>query len=170
MFQANALIEKAQTSKFYLKMLNFALSRLIPFNKPHGFKISSIEDDAVKVALPYRKSNLNHLKGLHACALATVSEFATGLMLMRKLEQGKYRIILKNLQVDYHYQGKMGAYAFYNLTDQWLNQNVIEPLASQDAILVNCEVKVSDKSGNHLSTAKVLWQIKQWGSVKTRVN
>ncbi len=170
MFQANALIEKAQTSKFYLKMLNFALSRLIPFNKPHGFKISNIEDDSIQILLPYRKFNLNHLKGLHACALATVSEFATGLMLMRKLDSRKYRIILKNLQVEYLYQGKMNAFANYRLTDQWLKENVYLPLESEKAILVNCEVKVSDKRGNHLTTAQVQWQIKQWDSVKTKVN
>lgn len=169
MFQANALIEKARTSKFYLKMLNFALSRLIPFNRPHAFRIINIGKDNVKVLLPYKKVNLNHLRGLHASALATVSEFSTGLMLMYKLDSAKFRIILKNLRMEYHYQGKRNAIAHYTLTEEWMEENVYKPLQSEDATIVNCVVKVSDEKGNHLTTGHVQWQIKSWNKVKTSV-
>ena len=170
MFKANALIEKAKTSKFYLKMLNFTLSRMIPFNRPHAFRIIEINESTIKVSLPYKRVNLNHIKGLHACALATVSEFSTGLMLLNELDPSKYRIILKNLQMAYHYQGKMDAVASYSLSQQWVHENIIVPLEGQDVADVTCEVKVHDIEGNHLTTGHVQWQIKLWQKVKTRLN
>ena len=170
MFKANALIEKAKTSKFYLKMLNFALGRLIPFNRPHAFRVIEISDNAIKVSLPYKKVNLNHIKGLHACALATVSEFSTGLLLLHELDTSKYRIILKNLQMDYHYQGKMDAVASYSISDQWVHEHISIPLENQDSTVVICEVKVHDIQGNHLTTGHVHWQIKLWQKVKTPLN
>ena len=69
------LIEKAKTSHLYLRFLNWGLYRMIPFNAPHGFEIAEITDWEVKTVLPYIRKNLNHINGIHACALATVSEF-----------------------------------------------------------------------------------------------
>ena len=151
-------------------MLNFALGRLIPFNRPHAFRVIEISDNAIKVSLPYKKVNLNHIKGLHACALATVSEFSTGLLLLHELDTSKYRIILKNLQMDYHYQGKMDAVASYSISDQWVHEHISIPLENQDSTVVICEVKVHDIQGNHLTTGHVHWQIKLWQKVKTPLN
>src|ERR1041384_3861909 len=103
------LVSRARTSAFYRSVLNWALDRMIPFNRPHGFKILEVTDHGLKVLLPYRKRNLNHIRGLHACALATVSEFTTGFLLVSRLDSRKYRIIMQRLEMDYHYQGKMNA-------------------------------------------------------------
>ena len=84
------LIDKAQNSSFYLRVLNWSLWRIIPFNKPHGIKIQKIESDGIVTTLPYKRKNLNHIKGLHACGMATLAEFTTGLMLLKKLDTSKY--------------------------------------------------------------------------------
>ncbi len=170
MSKLDSLLAKAKSSKFYLKVLNIALNGAIPFNKPHGFKVIEVSDTHLKTMLPYKRRNFNHIKGLHACALATLSEFTTGLLLASKLDAKEYRLILKTLEMEYHYQGKMEAYAFYEITDNTLEQQVIEPLQRQDAIIITCEVKIHDKNNNHLSTGQVHWQIKAWKKVKTKVN
>ena len=162
------IIEKAKTSDFHLRLLNLGLNRGVPFNKPHGFKVTKIENDRVETFLPYKKRNLNHIKGLHACALATLSEFTTGLLLISKLDPEKYRIILQTLTMDYHYQGKMNAYAVFELDDTAMEREVYAPLQGQDAILMNCVVKVHDVDGNHLTTGQVKWQVKSWDKVKTK--
>lgn len=163
------LIEKAKTSNFYLKLLNWGLFRLIPFNAPHGFKLLEIKDWELKTVLPYIRKNLNHISGLHACALATVSEFTTGLMLITKLSSNKYRLILQRLEMEYHFQGKTEAYGTFVISPEWLKENILIPLQTQDAIVVPCEVKIFDRKGNHLTTGKVYWQIKEWAKVKTKV-
>lgn len=170
MIDQNALVQKAKTSSFYLRLLNWGLNRMIPFNKPHGFKILEVGDFKLKTLIPYKKSNFNHIRGLHACSLATISEFTTGFLLLSKLEATKYRLIMQRLEMDYHYQGKMDATATFEISDAWLAEKIYEPLKSSPAVVVICEVKIHDVKGNHLTTGQVYWQIKDWNKVKTKVS
>jgi acyl-coenzyme A thioesterase PaaI-like protein len=169
MFEAANILEKAKNSSFYLRVLNWSLARMIPFNKPHGFKIIEIENYRLKTLMPYKPSNFNHIRGLHACGLATISEFTTGFLLLSLLDIKKYRIIMQRLEMDYHYQGKMDATAEFTITPAWLNEKIIVPLQTQDAVVVPCEIKIHDVNGNQLTTGKVFWQFKNWDKVKTRV-
>ncbi|MFM7856080.1 MAG: DUF4442 domain-containing protein [Flammeovirgaceae bacterium] len=169
MFEAANILEKAKKSSFYLRVLNWSLARMIPFNKPHGFKIIEIENYRLKTLMPYKRSNFNHIRGLHACGLATISEFTTGFLLLSLLDIKKYRIIMQRLEMDYHYQGKMDATAEFTITPDWLNEKIIFPLQAQDAVVVPCEIKIHDAKGNHLTTGKVFWQFKNWDKVKTKV-
>lgn len=163
------IVEKAKTSKLYMRLLNLGLNKMIPFNKPHGFKVLEISDTSIKSMLPYKKGNFNHLKGLHACALATLSEFTTGFLMISRLDPAKYRIILKTLEMEYHYQGKMDGIGTFELNDEWLESNVYKPLESADSTVVICEIKIHDTQGNHLTTGKVHWQVKSWDKVRTKV-
>jgi hypothetical protein len=163
------IVEKAKKSGFYLRVLNIGLNRKIPFNRPHNFKIVEIGDHHLKILVPYKKSNFNHIKGIHACALATVSEFTTGFLLLSRLDQEKYRIIMKSIKMDYHYQAKMDAYGTFYISEEWLEALVYNPLATKDKIEVDCEVNIYDKDANHISTGIVKWQIKSWDKVKTKV-
>src|SRR5687768_10915048 len=149
------IIEKAKHSSFYLKVLNWSMNRMVPFNKPHGFRILSIGDYHLKTSIPYRKRNWNHIRGLHACALATISEFTTGFLLVSKLDAKKYRLIMQRLEMDYHYQGKMDAVAFFEATEEWLDRKIYEPLRTSESVVVICEVKIHDVQGNHLTTGHV---------------
>ncbi len=162
------LIEKAKTSKRHLRLLNFGLARMIPFNEPHGFKITEITDEGVTTILPYKKANFNHIKGLHACALATLSEFTTGLVLLNHLDAKKYRIIMQKMEMEYHYQGKMEVQSTFNITNDWIDKNIVQPLLTNPSVLVPCEIKTHDLENNHISTGKVFWQVKAWSKVKTK--
>ena len=170
MLNPDKILQKAKTSSFYRTVLNWSLARMIPFNKPHGFKIVEISDFKIKTLIPYRRSNFNHIRGLHACSLATISEFTTGFLLISNLDMKKYRLIMPRLEMDYHYQGKLNAYAEFSISKEWIDQNIITPLKSQDAVVVPCEVKIHDEKGNHLTTGKIFWQIKDWSKVKTKVS
>jgi len=163
------VVKKAQNSRLYLKMLNFGLNQMVPFNKPHGFKIVEIADDHLKTTVPYRKINCNHIKGIHACALATLSEFTTGFLLLLKLDPKKYRLIMQKLNMDYHYQAKMDAFAYFSITDTWLDEQIFSPLTLNDKVTVDCIVKIHDAENNHLSSGRVTWQIKRWEKVRTKV-
>lgn len=165
----NAFIDRAKRSAFHLWVLNVGLGYIVPFNSPHRFRVVELEDDRLKIRIPYIRKNFNHIKGLHACALATISEFATGFLLLSKLGFDQYRIIMQRMEMDYHYQGKMDAFAEFAMSDEWLQQHVYTPLTTQDSVLIICEVKISDAKGNQLTTGKVYWQIKNWSKVKTRI-
>ena len=163
------LMEKAKSSKKHLALLNFGLLRMIPFNKPHGFKIVEVGSNYVKVKIPYKRLNFNHIKGIHACALATASEYSTGLVLLNKLDAKEYRIIMQKMEMNYHYQGKMDVIVSFEITDDWLQNEVIEPLKTETSVVVNCQVGSHDTEGNLLTTGNIYWQVKSWGNVKTKV-
>src|SRR3569623_3036662 len=101
MLDQTTLIQKAKTSSFYRKVLNWSLNKMIPFNRPHHFQIVEIDDYKLKSRVPYRKSNFNHIRGIHACALATVTEFTSGFLLITRLDAKKYRLIMQRLEMDY---------------------------------------------------------------------
>ena len=162
-------MEKAKSSKKHLALLNFGLLRMIPFNKPHGFKIVEVGSNYVKVKIPYKRLNFNHIKGIHACALATASEYSTGLVLLNKLDAKEYRIIMQKMEMNYHYQGKMDVIVSFEITDDWLQNEVIEPLKTETSVVVNCQVGSHDTEGNLLTTGNIYWQVKSWGNVKTKV-
>ena len=163
-------IEKAKSSRMNLRLLNLALTRLIPFNRPHKFKVISLSDQSIKTFLPFRKKNLNHIQSLHACALATLSEFTTGFMLLSRLDPEKYRIILKSLHIDYHYQGKTDAVAEFSIDEAWLKEKILDVLELEEAAVVECKIDIYDIKQNLLSTARVHWQLKEWKKVKTKLN
>ncbi len=162
-------VAKAEKSSFYRRLLSFALNRMVPFNKPHGFVVEHISANRLQVKLPYKKRNLNHVKGLHACALATLAEVSSGFLLISRLEARKYRLILQRLEMDYHYQGKTAATATFSFTEDFLEQEVRQPLTQGEKITLPCTVKIMDTEGNHLATGMAYWQIKKWSAVKLKV-
>lgn len=162
------LINKAQHSEFYKRLLNLLLWRMIPFNKPHGLRVKTIDAGGAEIHLPYRKPNFNHIKGLHACALATLAEYTTGFSLLRNLGMQDYRIIMKKLQMEYFYQGKSTAIAKYSVDDQWINKNILDGISTEGFAIINCEIHINDSEGNHLATGNIHWHIKRWEDVKTK--
>jgi hypothetical protein len=162
------ITDKAKQSSFYLWVLNAFFERMVPFNLPHKFRITHIGDNNVKSLLPYRRRNLNHVKGLHACALATLTEMTSGFMLAVKLDPQKYRLILRRLEMDYLYQGKMDAVCEFTLTPEWMNANIYDVLNHADSADIIAEVKIFDVKGNQLTLGKAHWQVKDWAKVRTK--
>ena len=160
--------KQAMQSSWGLTKLNFLLKRFIPFNSPHGFHITELTPDSATTKIPYIRKNMNHLKGLHACCLATATEYTSGIALGNKFGLSKYRLIMKTLSMEYVYQGKMEAFVKYHIP-----QNIIESIekfeiGDQDKLLITCEVKTFDIEKNHLCTGTIEWQLKKWNKVRTR--
>lgn len=165
----NKIIKKSQESKFGLWKLNFLLGIHIPFNKPHGIKINQISQSEIKTIIPYKRKNFNHIKGIHACGLATASEFASGFILLINLDSAKYRLIMESLQMEYHFQAKSNCFSCINLDNEYIENEIILPLQKTDRISISNQVKTFDMDNNHISTATIVWQIKSWDKVKTKV-
>jgi acyl-coenzyme A thioesterase PaaI-like protein len=159
------ILIKARDSAFFLWLLNLAAARFVPFNKPHGFTITSILASGASISLPYKRQNLNHLKGIHACALATLCEYSTGLSLLSAINPAKYRIILKNIRMDYHYQARQGVFVNFEINPEFLEQEILKPLKQGQAIFQEFQVEVYDKEQNHICTGYIHWQIKNWEKV-----
>lgn len=162
------LIKKAEHSKFYLWLLNRVMRHAVPFNKPHGFKIIDITSHHVTTAAPYRKKNFNHVRGIHACAIATAGELAAGIVLMYHFSPVDYRFIMSNMQIEYHYQAKkdITAMAVLSAEDK---DCVLKTLGNSDKTTQLIVTEVKDLDRKLIATVKTVWQIKSWGNVKTKL-
>ena len=162
------LLSKARTSRFTRWYMNLGLNWTIPFNRPHGFKVVPLEQGGISVQIPNWRINRNHINGIHACAMATASEMCSGLSVLETLNPKKYRLIMRSLHMEYHYQAKQKASAVCVPTDEELEQSVLGPLRTADSADHTSIVKVHDVSGNHLATGTVTWQVKEWSKVRTK--
>lgn len=163
------LLERSRTSAWARWWLNAGLRWMIPFNRPHGFRVVPLPTGGIRVDVPYWRVNRNHIKGIHACCLATAAEYCSGLALMEHLDPKRYRIIMKSMTMDYHYQAKTGAYAQFAPSAQELDDHLFQPLRTGEPVLYIAEVPLHDAGGNYLATGHITWQIKDWGQVRTKV-
>ena len=158
------ILAKAYKSKFWLWVLNKGLGRIIPFNAPHHFKIIELDQNNITVYIPYIRKNLNHLKGIHACALATASEYACGFLLISRLSPSKYRLIMRNLNIDFVKQGREELFVNFSLTEDRINE-IKKKLESSPQCMELLEVEVRDVKKNLISVAKLEWQLKDWNKL-----
>lgn len=161
------LLTGARTSGLYRRLLNLVLLWKIPFNGPHKPRVLRISDDAVEVLLPFRRSNRNHLGGLHACALATAGEMAAGLRLQTALDSGKFRLIMQAMAVEYVYQGRSDVIARCALSASEIDTRVLQPLASAESVTIEMESVVRNLEDRHICTVRTTWQVKVWAKVKS---
>lgn len=169
MLNFDALIDSARQSKWGLFKLNFLLRFHIPFNRPHGIRVIRITKNEVQTKIPNWRINQNHIRGIHACGLATAAEFAAGLLLLSRLEQKKYRLIMESLEAKYFFQAKSSATAVFKLEETLLQEKIIQALQEEEKVYHRCEVDLFDEANNHLCTVSTNWQIKSWDKVKTKI-
>ena len=162
------MFEQAHQGGFALWKLNFVLLRGIPFNLPHRFKIVDLKPRKARVFIPFIRKNKNHLKGLHACCLATAAEYTSGLVMLGSLNPKNYRLIMRSIQVDYLYQGRMPCYAEYSLSEETLKEEILDAIATKGQVDYTCEVEVKDTDMNSICVAKIDWQIKNWNKVSSK--
>lgn len=168
MASLNALFRDATNSAWKRFLLNRILWAGIPFNAPHRLRIVAISNEEVRIAIPFIKRNLNHLRSLHACVMATAAEYASGLMLLQHFDAASYRLIMQKIEVEYHYQGKKAAYSRAQLTNDRVQSTILNRFAAgDDKVVFQAEAEVFDIDGQLLCSAVIYWQIKDWKAVRT---
>ncbi len=157
----------ANPTSLNLMALDKVLRIGIPFNAPHGFKIKTLSDDSVVIALPNKKLNHNHLGGVHACAMATVGEYCAGMSLLKSFGISKYRLILSKLTVEYTYQGRVDLEGFCS-PRQIDVEKVRQGLEAEGKYLQELKTIIRDLSGKEVAHVTTVWQLKVWEQVKTK--
>ena len=161
-----ALIAAARTSPWKRIVLNQLLGWKIPFNHPHGFRVIPVEG-GIRVRIPYWHVNRNHIKGMHACALATGAELCSGIALLEHLDSSKYRLIMASLHMEYHKQAKRTTFAECKPAAERIS-SVKESLKTEEAMRYESVIELRDDEDLHVATGTVVWQVKEWGRVRTK--
>ena len=155
-----ALIEARSGSP---KALDRLMRVALPFNRPHRIGIQGVTQEEVMVRLPERRSNQNHLGGMHACAIATALEFSSGAAILIELGMRDYRIIMSRIEVDYlaKPQGHCMASSKRNTPEV---QGLSDVLQKEGVARVQLGAALHDARGEHCAQALVHWHLKAWDS------
>ena len=163
-----SLMHAARESSWSLCCFNILMWWGVPFNRPHKIRVVAVDGVSVRASINYSKKNMNHIKGIHACAIATVSEYVAGLCLLQSFHPKKYRIIMSSLEAAYHYQAKRKLNAVAELSPKVV-ADVQTQLEVQESVKHVMVSEVFDVDNNHVATVKTTWQVKPWNKVKLKV-
>ena len=161
------IAKRAADSRFYLFLLNKIMAFAVPFNGPHRIRIEKIDSGHATVCLPFIRRNRNHVGSVHACALATLCEFTSGIAIMTFLPADRYRIVLKSLQMDYHYLAKGEVFCKHDIFASDFMREHQQHLESGAPLIYETTADIFDRQGSRICTGKATWQIKSWQSVKS---
>lgn len=133
---------------------NVIFSKLVGFLIPYTGSVSpivlAVENGHSKVMLKDKRAVRNHLKSIHAIALANLGEFTTGLALIPQLND-KSQAILVNLQVDYLKKARG------TLTSEALATLPAEKSGDQNyAIIAN----IKNELGELVCTVTATWRVR----------
>ncbi len=156
MTQTNRLFKLVRaTSKFpkgiRSTLWSKAFGRVVPMVGTANIRYLEVDADHVKVRLENQRNVQNHIKGVHAAAMALLAETATGFLVGLHIPDERI-ILIKSLHVDYLKVAQGGLTATATLsTDQ---QKFI--LANEKGEML-IPVTVIDDSGNEPIHCQMLW-------------
>ena len=125
--------------------------RVVPFVGTSGLRYEELTPERVVVSIRNRRPVQNHIKGVHAAAMALLAETATGFAVGMNLPDDKLPLI-KSLKVDYlkRTQGDMRAVAT-------LTPEQVELIRNTPRGEVLVPVMVTDESGEEPIRCEMLW-------------
>ncbi len=127
----------------------------VPHAKPLGFRILELSETRIRMSMPDKRSNRNHLRSLHAMALAHLAEITSGLLLLYAVSPNGYRTILKRYQIEYlaKARGRIVARA-----------TLVLPKGSLDKKDVPVPVELVDAQGTVVARARPVWRVGRTGA------
>ena len=135
------------------------MQEVIPFNRPHRLRVVKLSEQECQVSLPWRRRNLNHLRTMHACALATAAEYASGLCVLSALGIENKRLIMSDLAMTYRRRAESACLATAKLPDSELKDLKTElERESRGSFVLRSTVK--DAEGEVVADAEITWHVK----------
>lgn len=147
------LVNKTEALPSSIKtfVLSKMLGRLVPMVGNAGIRYEEVTANRVICTLRNHRGMQNHIKGLHAAAMALLAETATGFAVGVNIPDDKI-LLIKSLHVDYKRVAKGDLKAVATLTEAQREQILTEP---KGEVLVACTV--TDSSGEEPIQTQMLW-------------
>jgi acyl-coenzyme A thioesterase PaaI-like protein len=149
----------------------FSLQKLfilgIPFNKPHAIKFKELTHVKSSLSMANKRINHNHLGGIHACAIATVGEFTAGLLLCKNFEMAKYRVIMKDIHVEYYKQARSDINSVAEVSAEHISK-MKETIIAEDKAFICLETHIYNNKCEEVALVKTNWQLKDWSKAKMK--
>lgn len=132
-------------------VISSIFGRVVPFVGTAGLRYEELSKERVVVSIRNRRPVQNHIKGVHAAAMALLAETASGFVVGMNLADDKLPLI-KTLKVDYvkRTQGDMRAVATLSAEQMQLIER--EPKGE-----ISVAVLVTDESGEEPIRCEMIW-------------
>ena len=97
---------------------------------------------------------------MHACALATAAEYASGLCLLNAMEHHRVRLVMANLNITYPRRAQSACTAVAKLDSQHL-EDILAQLDKdgRGAFVLKAQVKNADNEV--VASAEITWHLKR---------
>ncbi len=130
---------------------SYMLGKVVPMVGVAGLRFESLTPERVVVSVRNRRRVQNHIKGVHAAAMALLAETATGFCVGMNLPDDKLPLI-KSMHVDYQRRAQGDMKAEASLTPEQIQQ-----ILTQDKGEVTVAVNITDSSGQSPIAAQMVW-------------
>jgi acyl-coenzyme A thioesterase PaaI-like protein len=127
------------------------LGKVVPYVGTTGLLYEEISSERVIVSIRNQHKVQNHIKNVHAAAMALLAETATGFVVGINLPDDKLPLI-KSLKVDFYKRTKGDMRAVATLTPEDVASIATEPKGE-----LWVPVTVTDESGNEPIKCEMLW-------------
>lgn len=149
----------------------FALEKVfrigIPFNKPHGINFLKLSENESRMKMKNKRLNHNHLGGIHACAIATLGEFTAGILLCKNFQMTKYRVIMKDIYVEFKKQARSSIESESNLTEKEI-ESILKQIALEDKASIELKTIIKDINNEEVAVVTTNWQMKDWSKTQLK--
>ncbi|KMN32197.1 MULTISPECIES: DUF4442 domain-containing protein [unclassified Chromobacterium] len=132
-------------------VLSMMFGKIVPFLSTAGLRFEDVGHQRLTVSIRNRKKVQNHIRGVHAAAMALLAETSTGFVVGMNMPDDKL-MLLKSMKVNYvrRSQGDMRAVASLSLEQIQLMHDT-----EKGEVLV--PVQVTDESGEAPIECEMLW-------------
>lgn len=134
-----------------VRAVSLMFGQVVPYVGTSGLRYEEITPSRVVVSIRNRRKVQNHIKGVHAAAMALLAETATGFVVGVNLSDDKLPLI-KSLHVDYKRRSVGDMRAEATLTDAQIALIQREPKGE-----VTVPVVVTDESGEQPIQCQMVW-------------
>jgi acyl-coenzyme A thioesterase PaaI-like protein len=133
------------------RVVSTVLGRAVRFAGTAGVRFEELTRGRVVTRLGNHGAVQNHIKGVHAAAMALLVETATGFVVGLNLPDDKLPLI-KTMRIDYVARASGGLRAEATLTEEQLERIVAQPRGE-----VTVAVRVTDDAGGEPIRCEMIW-------------
>lgn len=130
---------------------SFLLGRKVPFVGTAKLKVEEVSQWRVVVSIRNRRRVQNHIKGVHAAAMALLAETASGFAVAMHVPDDRIPLI-KSMKIDYVKRAKGDLRAVVELRPEH-----VQAILSEEKGEINVPVSVTDQSGTPPILCDVIW-------------
>ncbi len=131
------------------RLFNTALGRAVPYSGTVRPQVLELEPGRARILIRDRRRVRNHLRSVHAIALANLGELTSGLAMTAALPTG-VRGIVTRIEVDYEKKARGAIIASSDVA-------LPDPIDAPVDHVVSAELV--DTSGDRVSTVRVHWRL-----------